>query len=246
MPALLVHHIPEKMASPKSSQTISNIVIGILTMWSIISLIIIVVWATSPEMKEANQCHKEMQALREKYEGEKVEWTKDRKAFEELVRQGSKNQSALQKQIDQYKEQIQFENISLSATLQENIILKGNITILESKIEEYKLIKENLTAEIRQQKDQIEALEHNLTLKAQELASCEALRLASKQLQTAAEEQKRACETNKQDLEKQLTNCKNVDQHVHQAEHTDSGAQGITMSSVSLAMIVCLSLLLVP
>lgn len=52
--------------------------------------------------------------------------------------------------------------------------------------------------------DQIEALEHNLTLKAQELASCEALRIAAKQLQTAAEKQKQACETTRQYLQKQL------------------------------------------
>lgn len=52
--------------------------------------------------------------------------------------------------------------------------------------------------------DQIEALEHNLTLKAQELASCEALHLASIQLQTAAEQQKQGCETTKQYLQKQL------------------------------------------
>uniref|UniRef100_A0A672RA34 Si:ch211-1a19.3 n=1 Tax=Sinocyclocheilus grahami TaxID=75366 RepID=A0A672RA34_SINGR len=127
-------------------------------------------------------------------------------------------------------------------------ILNGNITILDSKIEEHKLIEENLTAEISLQKDHIEALEHNLTLKAQELASCEALHLASKQLQTAAEKQKQACETTKQYLQKQLTKCKDVDQHKHEyhVELDDSGAQGITTSSVTLAMIVCLSLLLVP
>ncbi|XP_052466112.1 uncharacterized protein LOC128022512 [Carassius gibelio] len=230
MPALLIHHQPEKMSNSKSSQTKCNIV---LSVWSIISLIVIVVLAILLNMKGDSQCQKEMQ----------VESTK---AFDELLRQGLKNQSALQKQIDQYKEQIQSENISLSATLQENIILKGNITFLANKIEEYKLIKENLTAEIRLQKGQIEALEHNLTLKAKELASCEALGLASKQLQTAAEEQKRACETTKQNLEEQLTKCKIVEQHVNQAEHSGSRAQGITMSSVSLAMIVCLTLLLVP
>ncbi|XP_016388068.1 uncharacterized protein LOC107723855 [Sinocyclocheilus rhinocerous] len=236
------------MASSKSSQTTRNIVIACLVLWSIISVIIIVVWATSPEMKGASQCRTEMQALRERHEGAKVVWTKDRKALEELVRQGWRNQTALQKQIDQYKEQIQFMNISLNACLQENAILNGNITILDSKIEEYKLIEENLTAEISLQKDQIEALEHNLTLKAQELASCEALHLASKQLQTAAEKQKQACETTKQYLQKQLTKCKDVDHHKHEyhVELNDSGAQGITTRSVTLAMIVCLSLLLVP
>ncbi|XP_056108661.1 uncharacterized protein si:ch211-1a19.3 [Rhinichthys klamathensis goyatoka] len=236
------------MASSKSSQNTRNIVIACLALWSIISLIIIVVWATSPDMKGASQCRKEMQALTERHEGARVVWSKDRKALEELVRQGWRNQTALLKQIDQYKEQIQILNISLNVSLQENVILNGNITILESKIEEYKLIEGNLTTEISLQKDQIEALEHNLTLKAQELASCEALRLASKQLQTAAERQTQGCETTKQYLQKQLTKCKDVDPHEHQVhvELNDNGAQGITTSTVTLAMIVCLSLLLVP
>ncbi|CAM4732614.1 hypothetical protein PO909_020682 [Leuciscus waleckii] len=236
------------MASSKSSQTTRNIVIALLALWSIISVIIIVVWATSPDMKGASQCRKEMQALTEKHEGAKVVWTKDRKALEDLVRQGWRNQTALHKQIDQYKEQIQSLNISLNASQSENVILNGSITILESKIEEYKLIEGNLTTEISLQKDHIEALEHNLTLKAQELASCEASRLASVQLQTVAERQTQVCETNKQNLQKQLKKCKDMDLHVHEyhVEPDDNGAQGITTSSVTLAMIVCLSLLLVP
>ncbi|KAK2874450.1 hypothetical protein Q8A67_021603 [Cirrhinus molitorella] len=239
------------MTSSKSSQTTRNIVIACLALWSIISLIIIVVWATSPEMKGASQCRTEMQALRERHEGAKVVWNKDRKALEDLVRQGWRNQTALQKQIDQHKEQIQFLNLSLNASQQENAILKENVTFLEIKIDEYKLLEENLTAEISLQKDQIDALEHNLTLKAQELASCEALQLAAKQLQTAAEKQKQGCETTKQYLQKQLMKCKQLESHNQDLEHeyhldlSDNGAQGITTSSVTLAMIVCLSLLLV-
>ncbi|XP_059394000.1 uncharacterized protein LOC132126639 [Carassius carassius] len=234
------------MTSSKSSQTTRNIVIACLALWSIISLIIIVVWATSPEMKGASQCRTEMQDLRERHEGAKIVWSKDRKALEDLVRQGWRNQTALQKQIDQNKEQIQSLTISLNDSLQEIAILNQNITVLDSKIEKYKLIEENLTAEVSLQKDQIEALEHNLTLKAQELASCEALHLASKQLQIAAEKQKQACETTKQYLQKQLTKCKNVDHNElgYHLDLSDSGAQGITTSSVTLAVIVCLSLLL--
>ncbi|KAK7127999.1 hypothetical protein R3I93_020553 [Phoxinus phoxinus] len=236
------------MASSKSSQTTRNIVIACLALWSIISIIIIVVWATSPDMKGASQCRKEMQALTERHEGANVLWTKDRKALEELVRQGWRNQTALQKQIDQYKEQMQILNISLNVSLLENVILNGNITILESKIEEYKLIEGNLTTEIGLQKDQIEALEHNLTRKAQDMATCEALRLASIQLQTAAERQTQGCETTKQYLQKQLKKCKDMDhqEHEYHVDLNDNGAQGITTSGVTLAMIVCLSLLLVP
>lgn len=107
------------MANSKSSQTTRNIVIACLALWSIISIIIIVVWATSPDMKEASQCRKEMQTLTVKHDKEKVVWVKNQRALEELVRQGWRNQTTLQKQIDQNKEQIQNLNLSLNDRLQE-------------------------------------------------------------------------------------------------------------------------------
>lgn len=45
------------------------------------------------------------------------------------------------------------------------------------------------------------------------------------------------------------TKCKDIDHHGHEPiyiEPNDSGVQGITTSRVTLAMIVCISLLLVP
>lgn len=72
-------------------------------------------------MKGASQCRKEMQALTERHEGAKVVWTKDRKALEDLVKQGWMNQTVLQKQIDQNKEQIHILNLSLNDSLQENV-----------------------------------------------------------------------------------------------------------------------------
>ncbi|XP_051529417.1 uncharacterized protein LOC127426565 [Myxocyprinus asiaticus] len=238
------------MANSKSSQTTRNIVIACLALWSIISLIIIVVWATSPEMKGATQCRTEMQALTETHEEAKIVWIKDRRALEILVRQGWRNQTLLQNQIDQYKEQLRLLNVSLESSQQENAFLNSNITLLESKIEEYKSMEWNLTAEIILQKDQIEALEHNLTLKAQELESCEALRIAAKQLQNVAEKQTQTCETSKQYLQKQLTKCKNMEHHEHgtieyHLNLNDNSAQGTITSSVALVAILCLSLLLV-
>lgn len=72
-------------------------------------------------MKGASQCRKEMQALTERHEGAKVVWTKDRKALEDLVKRGWMNQTVLQKQIDQNKEQIHILNLSLNDSLQENV-----------------------------------------------------------------------------------------------------------------------------
>ncbi|KAL0181399.1 hypothetical protein M9458_023805, partial [Cirrhinus mrigala] len=71
-------------------------------------------------MKGASQCRTEMQTLRERHEGAKVVWNKDRKALEDLVRQGWRNQTVLQKQIDQHNVLIQSLNVSLNASQQEN------------------------------------------------------------------------------------------------------------------------------
>lgn len=43
--------------SSKSSGTCCNLVMALLTLWSMVSLIVIVVWATSPHMKGVAQCN---------------------------------------------------------------------------------------------------------------------------------------------------------------------------------------------
>lgn len=43
--------------SSKSSGTCCNLVMALLTLWSMVSLIVIVVWATSPHMKGLAQCN---------------------------------------------------------------------------------------------------------------------------------------------------------------------------------------------
>ncbi|XP_012678643.2 uncharacterized protein si:ch211-1a19.3 [Clupea harengus] len=195
------------MASSKSSQTTRNVLIACLALWSIISLIIIVVWATSPDMKGAGQCRQELQTLNEKLEGAKVMWTKDRRALEALVRQGWDNQTLLQGQIDEYKETLRQLNVSLDDCRQENVLLNVNITALENEIEMHKAIEANLTAQNSLQKDDINCLQSNLTMKLHELDACEALRNAAVSLQTAAEKQTAACQASKHYVQTQLVKC---------------------------------------
>lgn len=102
-----------------------NIVIALLAIWSIISLIIIVVWATSPDLKGASECNAKLKALNEKYSEEKIVWTKDRHALEELVRQGRTNQSLLLTRVDKLKDQLLFLNQSLDSCLQQNVSVSG-------------------------------------------------------------------------------------------------------------------------
>lgn len=72
-------------ANPKSSQKVKNGVIALLALWSIISLIVIVVWATSPDLKGAAQCRSELQEATEKLEGAKVVYNKNKEALERMV-----------------------------------------------------------------------------------------------------------------------------------------------------------------
>ncbi|KAJ8374763.1 hypothetical protein SKAU_G00053430 [Synaphobranchus kaupii] len=195
------------MAGSKSSQTTRNVVIALLALWSVISLIIIVVWATSPDLKSASQCRAELQAVTEKVEGAKVVWAKDKKALEELVEQGWENQTILNTELSLLVVKLEETNRSLGDCEQENVLLNGNITVLENQIEEYEIIEANLTSEITLQKDHIDSLKFNLTQIYHQFESSEALRSAAESQQKAAESQKKACDSGKHYLQKQLQRC---------------------------------------
>lgn len=114
-----------RMAGSKTSHTMRNIVVALLALWSIISLIIIVVWATSPDLKGASECNAKLKALKEKFAEEKNVWDLDREALEELARQGRTNQSLLLTRIDQLKDQLQSLNQSLDSCMQQNVSVSG-------------------------------------------------------------------------------------------------------------------------
>lgn len=113
------------MAGSKTSHTMRNIVVGLLAIWSIISLIIIVVWATSPDLKGASECNAKLKDLKEKFAEEKKVWDMDRKALEELARQGYTNQSLLLIRIDQLKNTLQSLNQSLDSCMRQNVSVSG-------------------------------------------------------------------------------------------------------------------------
>ncbi|KAL6469245.1 hypothetical protein MHYP_G00227690 [Metynnis hypsauchen] len=236
-----------RMASSKSSQTTRNIIIACLALWSIISLITIVVWATSPDMKGASQCRAELQALQSTFDTEKEVWAKDRLALEEMVIHGRVNQTNLLSRVDQLKDQLKQLNLSLEACQQENAALNANITSLENDIEFHKAIEANLTAQISQQQDLIENLQLNLTQVVSDLASCSAQTKAAQHLQIAAEKQQQACQTRNQHLDKQLTKCKQQSKTdpTHGSQSKNDGPPGPT-SGIAMVMIVCISLLLIP
>ncbi|KAI5101870.1 hypothetical protein C0J45_9073 [Silurus meridionalis] len=229
------------MGASKSSHTVRNIVIALLALWSIISLIIIVVWATSPELKDATECNRKLKALKDDLAREKSVWSKDRHALEELVRQERINQSLLLTHIVQLKEQLKALNQSLDSCMQENVLLNDNITALKDEIDLHKAIEANLTVNITLQQDMIELLKHNLSQAGIELETCSNLHKAAENLQTAAEMQKQSCQSSMQYIKKQLEKCKSPPQ----IEPGNDGPPG-PRNGIFLVGVLCISFLLIP
>ncbi|XP_062412095.1 uncharacterized protein si:ch211-1a19.3 [Sardina pilchardus] len=235
------------MASSKSSQTTRNVLIAVLALWSIISLIIIVVWATSPDMKGASQCRRELQELTEEQEGARVTWAEDKRALEALVRQGWNNQTLLQGQIDHYKHKLLQVNVSLDDCRQDNVLLNANITALENAIELHEAVEANLTARLSLQRDEMEGLQSNLTEKLHELDSCEARKAAAASLQTAAEKTAAGCRASKQYLQTQLVKCQTdiqKEESSQQEQPPGSGASSLGPQRWPLAWVLLTTLLL--
>lgn len=98
------------MAAPsKSSQKAKNVVLALLALWSIVSLIIIVVWATSPDLKPSTQCRAELKELNEKVEEDRVAWSKNKEALEERVLKEMNK-------VDQQKDEILLLHKRLNGT----------------------------------------------------------------------------------------------------------------------------------
>uniref|UniRef100_A0AAQ5X6N9 Uncharacterized protein n=1 Tax=Amphiprion ocellaris TaxID=80972 RepID=A0AAQ5X6N9_AMPOC len=230
-------------ASPKSSQTAKNLLIGVLTLWSIISLIVIVVWATSPDLKGSAQCRAELQEATEKLEGAKV-------ALEEMVEEEREKYARQQAEILVLLGHLNTTNATLEECRQENVVLNGNITVLQEDIEQLRQKEANLTAQISLQEEHIEALEHNVTQAVHQTESCFSLKAAAHSQMVAAQTQTKACESNQQYLQKQLQKCKTAESEVpkqtqQQASTPPASAASPLAGIPALTLLICSSLHLI-
>lgn len=108
-------------AASKSSQKVKNVVIALLALWSIISLIVIVVWATSPDMKGRAQCHAELQEVTEKMEGAKVVFNKNKEALEMMVLEERRKTDQQRAENLVLLGQLNTTNVTLEECRQENV-----------------------------------------------------------------------------------------------------------------------------
>ncbi|XP_063747056.1 uncharacterized protein si:ch211-1a19.3 [Eleginops maclovinus] len=226
----------------KSSQTAKNVVLALLALWSVVSLIIIVVWATSPDLKSSARCRAELQDVTEKLEGAKVVFGKNMVAVEQLLEDARNAEEKLKADFLVLVGRLNETNATLEECRQENVVLNWNISALQEKVELLRQTEANLTTQIGLQQDHIEALQQNMTEAGHQTETCVSLRTAAESQMMAAQSQTRACESRLQYQQKQLQKCKEVESEAPK-DATQQQADGGSSSAPALSGIPALMLL---
>lgn len=192
----------------KSSQKAKNVVIALLSIWSIVALIVIVVWSTSPDLKGASQYRTELQEMTEKLEGTKVVCSKNKVALEEMLQEAREQQERQRAKIMLLLDVINSTNLTLAECRQENVNLGVNISALLDEVELLHQRETNLTAQLQQQEELVEVLQHNMTLANLQTEACHSKKAAAESQMLAAQSETRACESSQVYLQKQLQKCR--------------------------------------
>lgn len=240
-------------AASKSSQKAKNVVLALLALWSVISLVVIVVWATSPDLKSSAKCRAELKDTTAMLEGRQVVWQKDREALEEQVEAQREETARQSARVLLLLGRLNATNASLETCRQETEVLSRNISVLQENVEQLHRTEANLTAQLGLKEDEIEALEQNVTLNVHQTASCLSLKAAAESHMTAAQSQTKACESNQLYLQKQLQKCKDVEseapQQTQQQGPAPSKPPGSSSAAASplagipaLTLLVCVAL----
>lgn len=206
-------------ANTKNSHTAKNVALGLLSVWSLVSLVTIVVWATSPDLKGSAQCRAELTEMTEKLEGAKVVFSKNKVALEEMVEGEREKQARLNEDILLLLGRLNATNASLEESQQENAVLNANISVMLEDVERLQQREANLTAQLGLKEDHIEALQQNMTQAVHQTESCFNLKEAAHSQMLAAQTQTKACESSQQYLQKQLQKCKEAESEAPQKTH---------------------------
>lgn len=90
---------------------------ALLALWSVVSLIVIVVWATWPPLAGVTQCRAAQQALIEKMEGAKVMTEKAQEVLKSTLKLSLENQTKLEEELECLLKSQKETNASLTESL---------------------------------------------------------------------------------------------------------------------------------
>ncbi|CAL9696014.1 unnamed protein product [Knipowitschia caucasica] len=196
------------MTESKSSGKCTKLSLVVLSLWSLASLVTIVVWATAPDFKSAAQCRSDLRELTVQHEGSKVVCRKNHEALEEMVRAEREQQDSLRASILELTLRLNLTNHTLELSREENLVLISNISVLQDSVESLQQIQDNLTSQLALKEETIDMLQLNLTQAEHQTQTCFSLKEATEAQTRAAESQTKACQSSLGYLQRQLQKCK--------------------------------------
>lgn len=123
---------PSSSSSSRCSKRVQQVVVVLLVLWSVVSLVVIVVWCTSPDLKGSAHCRAQLAQTTENQQAAQERWSKDKEALEEKLQE--QHQETLQRGLEVLMLQVQLNQTKddLQELQQENVS--------EEKQEEKKLL----------------------------------------------------------------------------------------------------------
>ncbi|XP_028299339.1 uncharacterized protein LOC114461455 [Gouania willdenowi] len=189
--------------SSPSSPLWMKVLLVLLTMWLVASVALIVVWSSKQELNASAGCEQDLE---------------ERENLQLLLYEARQDTENLRERRVSLLGVLASTNSSLWDSRQENVILRGNISLLEQEVETLRQKEENLTALLQQHQEQVELLVHNVTQTELEVHVCFNLKEAAQSHMTAAQSQTEACRRDQDFLHRQLSKCKLSESHASKPE----------------------------
>ncbi|KAM9501498.1 uncharacterized protein Hap1MRO34_011556 [Clarias gariepinus] len=182
-------------------------VAAVLALWSMVSVVVIMVWATWAPRAGAGRCEAQWRALLENMEGARVMWERERQTAERERQLSTDTQTRLQREIHTLTHTITHTNLTLSRHLRTQVVMRENLSALHDEVQQSKHVVDKLTTEHTHRTALIEELQVNLSHDQHQLDSCSSLCDAARSRYAAAWSQRQACEIHTKYLHTQLEKC---------------------------------------
>ncbi|CAN9500840.1 unnamed protein product [Ophioblennius macclurei] len=201
-----------------SSCSGQNVALAVLSIWSLASLITIVVWSTSPDLKGSARCRTDLRQAAVELEGQRAVWGNERAELERQLEASRAEQELLQQRAILLLKEQERSNATLEECQQLTMLLQGNISALLDEREVQRQQLANLSALIVVQEERVLFLEHNATQALMATAACERLHAAAQHQAAAAVTQTKACRAHQDFLQHRLVACKTAEADAPQTQ----------------------------
>ncbi|XP_077573720.1 uncharacterized protein LOC144197043 [Stigmatopora nigra] len=185
----------------------TKVALALLSLWSLISLVVIVTWATSPDLQSSARCRQELREGRERSLGAQELWARDKEQLDQELRRARQESQSRQAALQLVAQSLREANLTLDDCRQRQVLLLANVSGLQEEAELQRQRHLNLSEEFRRQEGHAEVLRHNLTQSRHLEEACSSLKAAADNQASAAQTQTRACRADRDFLRKQLVEC---------------------------------------